>query len=271
MSDSSPPENSSKQTKPEQPPPNIGDKIDALIAALTAINQANRDADAAHEKTRDRHEERMFKLERAGVIGLGIYCIFTALEWQTFNSERVTMENEFLATQTNVVQEHELSRRQADAAEKQVAEMQKEHRLDERAWVYPDQMLADKTPDGVTFRVSFKNTGKTPALNVSVVMGFVQVAAFIPAKDDFLRAQTTSAVLPGGSMNINTPTVSEKIIQVVTNGGDGYVFGTVWYDDVFTNHLWNQYCAKVGPDLKFMATTIHNASDPMSGGGKNGN
>ncbi|HEX3988550.1 MAG TPA: hypothetical protein VHZ30_03905 [Verrucomicrobiae bacterium] len=162
--------------------------------------------------------------------------------------------------------------KQMRAAENQLDVMQKENVLDQRAWVYPAQFLADTTSGLCTFRVSFKNTGKTPALNANAYIAWTIATNAIPATDDQQNAQMRQTMPPNTEIFLNTPTVPKSVLDTVTNGAvQCWVIGTVWYDDIFTNHHWDQFCYLVEPDLRFAGTRLHHASDRMSGGdGKNG-
>lgn len=86
------------------------------------------------------------RLEIVGVVAAIIYAYFTIQEWSVFDRERQTMETEL----TNAINTQH---------------------LDQRAWVFPDTVVSIHTPgtgNGNKFQVSFKNLGKTPALNMSM-------------------------------------------------------------------------------------------------------
>jgi hypothetical protein len=44
-------------------------------------------------------------------------------------------------------------------------------------------------------------------------------------------------------------------------GLNTYVFGTMWFDDVFGSHHWTQFCYLVGNDLKARPSGFHNTCD----------
>ncbi|HTR41801.1 MAG TPA: hypothetical protein VMH87_09325 [Pseudomonadales bacterium] len=58
-------------------------------------------------------------LETLGIIGLTVYCVYTYKEWRTFDSERQTMEQEFLVGETNSEKQLEVMQRQIDDSEAQ--------------------------------------------------------------------------------------------------------------------------------------------------------
>src|SRR5665213_1058722 len=87
------------------------------------VNNSN---NAAHEKP-SWCEKGTFWLEVAGVLGLVFYCWINWREWQTFDSERQTMETEFKASQTNTIQE-------LSVLHLQLNESKAGRIFDERAW-----------------------------------------------------------------------------------------------------------------------------------------
>ena len=262
-----PPKGDSKQPEKEaKTPDEKSDKIEMLIATLVKINQSNRKADNAEHKRTDRREQRTFWLHIAEIILITVYAFFTVLEWKTFNSERQTMEQELGISQTNTIQQMQVLRGQ-------LSEMQKTRELDERAWVVPGithaQLLIDTNSGeagGVIFRVHFKNTGRTPAINVVPVIGEFSDITNIPMADVYPNPVYNSMLLAPDEDGITATRSDIKTslerYQYIKNGGQYYLAGTIWYDDIFGKHHWTQYCFVVEPDLAtFTSITNHNTCD----------
>jgi hypothetical protein len=142
-------------------------------------------------------------------------------------------------------------------------------RTDQRAWVSPSSVVVDAPkPDitGTVFTVSYKNTGKTPAINVVARLGGFPNLYQIPEYDERPSSETTPAdvLAPMAFDHIKTShaPVSEIEIKRIRDGLTNlYLFGTVWYDGVFGAHHWSQYCYSVTKTLEFEPCPSHNACD----------
>jgi hypothetical protein len=164
------------------------------------------------------------------------------------------------------------NRRQADAAESQLGEMKREQMLSERAWVVANNFEA--RPSGeelVFFRVTYKNTGKTPAINGDGVGFFTTDLTQIPTKDTRPTLPPKSQLLApeaAGAIDIGM-FPKRQIWDVKTNGGSLYLYGTFWYDDVFGSNHWSQFCVKVvgSPEevstLSYLSLPFHNSCDDV--------
>src|ERR1035437_5363053 len=73
--------------------------------AVTAENKANDKAEPPHQSVPNWCEICLLILEFVGVVGLGIYCVLNYLEWQTFDSERKTMETELTESRQQRMQD----------------------------------------------------------------------------------------------------------------------------------------------------------------------
>jgi hypothetical protein len=257
-----PPENNPEQTRPKQRATDaICNKIDALSTNLTVINQANQDADAANQQTRDRceaqrevRENRMFWLEVFGIIGLLIYCIFTGLEWRTFDSERQTMEKEFLAGETNV-------QRQLAVMQEQIEDA----RAAQRALLKFGEFTAKivrKTTNEFSFTVyePIKNVGNTPAIDLmGGGMSYWDTDATRKMNESFEKAGiTNSSIKKFDRKHVPSPspfrgdpftggtTITVQPQEMITNSiftggtttdlsGTGYFYVEAWisYKDIF--------------------------------------
>jgi hypothetical protein len=151
---------------------------------------------------------------------------------------------------------------------KQWKEMSDERLLDERAWLMA--IAASATPNSNEnealpkyFVVEFKNSGKTPAKNVRASMNYTVNFNSIPQSDtiDNDLGASVGTVAPDGTTLFKIIPQND-IIQSFAEGKGCWVFGTIWYDDIFGEHHWSQFCLSVGNDLKtFAAAPIHNNCD----------
>jgi hypothetical protein len=147
----------------------------------------------------------------------------------------------------------------------QLKDSQETRILDERAWVCAYDTTIDVThlKAGVIFQVTFKNTGKTPALRVRNVMGTAKELSDIPAKDEMPKESQGLLAPDESSIAVIAP-ASAKIIAQMSDGKTVYLFGTVWYDDIFGNHHWSQFCKSivVGQNMiKIFSSAVHNSCD----------
>lgn len=190
----------------------------------------------------------IFVAEIVGIIGLAIYCWLNWKEWKTFDSERQTMQDEM--------------------------------RNDERAWVAVRQAaIRGNIFPNIAFEIMFKNTGKTPAINLSVFMSQSTSTNSIPKTDKpaypanvlensqfpGLLAPDAEQTISVGSLFLGMGTPDEQSISRGTK--PYYVYGTIWYDDIFGKHHWSQFCyaIRVTPDAdsaaEFLPINIHNTCD----------
>jgi hypothetical protein len=160
---------------------------------------------------------------------------------------------------------------QMKSSSEQLREMQANRVLDERAWLSESDIKpvwADKDNSAI-LNVLYKNTGRTPALNVQCLTGWTKKPETIPKKDTVPDPPTTAAMIPpGGEFNSQTPLLpvlaGKKTAQVET---PLYAFGTVWYDDVFGGHHWSQFALLLEKDslnpsmIRSHPLTIHNSCD----------
>jgi hypothetical protein len=209
-----------------------------------------------------------FAIELAGLIGLVVYCALNAGELWVFNSERVTMENEYNSTQTLNRQQLKAAQDQVDMMRGQLKESQSARFFDERAWIFPSKVSVENSDLGngvVFFKVAFKNSGKTPATHV------VTFIAPINAKEVYFKtdpipqpADSDVTITPEGIGSVDSSPLGPSFIQLVTNGVPNCIFGTIKYDDVFGIHHWTQFCYLLGKDLSFTATKTHNGCDDQA-------
>lgn len=208
-----------------------------------------------------RHE-----VEFVAVVAAVFYAIFTYKEWRTFDSERVIMETEFKMAQTNAT-------REANAAEKQLLEIQKEHRLDERAWVLVVRTEKAAGLAANTWKeiVVVKNLGRTPArhLNGFVAWGFYPVPVNMAAVSNFIYQGEAipntedDTIVQDGFRSFETHDIPTFYLdEVKSNIQTLVLYGAFKYDDVFSQHHFNRFCFAMGSNIDVGYTLpFHNESD----------
>lgn len=144
-------------------------------------------------------------------------------------------------------------------------DVSKNFRTDERAWVVPSDAIDEKTSTGETyFKVTFKNSGHTPALRTHAWIGTTPDFNKIPDRDPIvIKGQIDSLVLaPEGTGNTSTPPFPDEVIDSIRHGARLYIYGTVAYGDVFGKDHWSQFCFYPGFDMKgFGPCSKHNTTD----------
>jgi hypothetical protein len=162
----------------------------------------------------------------------------------------------------------------------QLNEMQQARIMDERAWVAVRQgVIRGSFLPNITFEVVFRNTGKTPAVNVTAYMNQSIFTNSIPQTDQPTSPTNTlggvqfSGLLApdaDGSISVSSFFISfsDPNQQAISSGKKPYyVYGTIWYDDIFGKHHWSQFCYEIRltPDAdypaQFLPINIHNSCD----------
>lgn len=183
--------------------------------------------------------------EAIAVMAAVVYAICTIKEWRTFDSERQTMEREFGAVQTNAF-------------------------LEERAWVVPfliEKGPPENTNSYATWNVIFKNTGKTPAIKARSFLGDATRIEDIPENDSQNAFGPYIVLAPGAEVNIAIDVVKTNVIDRIKRGQLMYIYGTIWYDDIFNKHHWTQFCYQGWGNFQFFAGgSVHTGCDPDEGG-----
>jgi len=161
---------------------------------------------------------------------------------------------------------------QSDIMRRQLEEMKHDSTLDERAWVVPFEMTAEKSAtftNGFYFKLMFKNTGKTPALNVSESHDFAVGISGVPTNDPPI--QTNSMLLaPDGISFIKSSVIDAGTVEAIRNGDlPEFIYGKIVYDDIFGKHHWTQFCWSIESDLICRPAAIHNSCDDATGANQN--
>lgn len=190
----------------------------------------------AEEKTKEKKgffEKWKYEIEFAGLLGLIFYCFVNWREWKTFDSERIAMEN---------------------------SQVQ-----DQRAWVVPYDFQIIRSAGGRFVNILIKNTGKTPAINVSSILGGTPSLDQIPKLDEFPNPRVNCGLIaPDGTDHISSAIVPQNVFDSIGNGRVFYIYGTIWYNDIFGNRHWSQFCdamVKIGDQVQFDSAAIHNSCD----------
>ena len=120
------------------------------------------------------------------------------------------------------------------------SEIKRQNRLDKQAWVMPFEFkkTINTTGDTTGANVFYKNTGKTPALNFHIFIGWAARDNLIPSGDERGTQEPTFAIAPDGVGN-SAAVIPPEVIQSVLQGNPGgYIFGTIWYNDIFGGDHW---------------------------------
>lgn len=121
-------------------------------------------------------------------------------------------------------------------------EMRQAFVADNRAWVTPFEMIVEENPKDTNFvhlKLMFKNTGQTPALNISIA----QSTGFPDSKTNTPPAIPDAMMLgPGVATFIPVYNVPREMAKVVPGNVPFCIFGRIAYDDIFGNHHWTEFC-----------------------------
>ena len=170
---------------------------------------------------------------------------------------------------------------QATAAKKSVDAVQLQLRLDQRAWVTVD--VSEKTGN---FAVTMKNTGKSPAVNVTMVTAVAGGKRMGPPDVDLSKNSSSPIALPQnapkefldklkkeGYIRDRPPTgyvivpgatqiesdYQAEFTQIFGVGRERpYVQGRVTYDDVFGQPHETIFCYWFSPPSDFVMCSDHN-------------
>jgi hypothetical protein len=196
--------------------------------------------------------------------------------WGKF--ERVVKVTECLALLAGVItaffigyQWKEMRKASGDA-EKQLDEMKRTRILDERAWVGAFHVIVEngsKEPTDSQFRVEFQNTGKTPALKVSahVLASNVVFVNWELIDREHAQMQTnwlanSGLLAPNAIGSVTTDEIDMATEKAIEKGMPYYVYGKIWYDDVFGEHHWSEFCYLITlPNFSALPVSPHNTCD----------
>lgn len=157
-------------------------------------------------------------------------------------------------------------------AQGQLKEMRENRNLDERAWV-----LATGMPKNITItyfntymiNISFKNTGRTPAINVKSFCNWSARTNDIPENEDIIKMWENEGLCApdsGGEIQPLEP-IPTAVLDHASAASPIFIYGKIRYDDIFTNSHWSQFCFKIFTipmqlgQIEFTGCEIHNSCD----------
>lgn len=139
--------------------------------------------------------------------------------------------------------------------------------LEQRAWLAPSLWETKRNENGlIYFNIAYKNTGKTPAVVVVAILTATSNLGDIP-KFDTKPLQRGDLVAPDTSVHITTEhrLLTEKELAANIAGDPLYLYGTIWYNDIFGRQHWTQFCTSTMRKLvDFSPCPTHNRSDDNS-------
>jgi hypothetical protein len=128
-------------------------------------------------------------------------------------------------------------------------DLRRNFETDARAWVMASEFKTAhhlETGQIVGVDVFYKNTGKTPSLNTRVSAAWIELDRRLPFSDVPTRWVPALPLAPNGIGSTRAYIRPEVIKRLIAGETGGYVFGTIWYDDIFGRQHWNQYCVVIG-------------------------
>jgi len=246
------------------------DSNTASANALAVAEHARQDAVAEAERQRIDAKNTLDQQREDAAIALGV---------QTKLADRSAEQATRSADAAN--EQVKASKDQATSAKSSVEAVQLQMRLDQRAWVTVD--VGEKTGN---FAVAMKNTGRSPAINVTEVTAFAGGKRVGPPDIDLSQNSSSPISLPPntpkefletlkkeGYVRDRPPTgyviapgatqiasdYQGRFTQIFKIEGDRvYVQGRVTYDDVFGSPHETIFCYWFAPPSDFVMCNDHN-------------
>jgi hypothetical protein len=134
-------------------------------------------------------------------------------------------------------------------------------KIDQRAWVAPSQICQESPgvtpPSGsdcmerkpqdrsITYKVLFRNYGKTFATNIRSYIAFGRSLERRSASPSAKDLPPRGILAPNGLFNMSVP--RPVATSELAKYGDEtiYVTGKVWYDDIFGKQHWIEFCYSI--------------------------
>jgi hypothetical protein len=147
--------------------------------------------------------------------------------------------------------------------DKSIGSARDQLRLDQRAWLGVDAISGEpKEKARWEITVGIKNTGKTPAKEVSFLNSFVALDKGKKLTFDYssVQGEASKAMLPPGSVygahppTPKSPLTDMDIKNLKEESITVYIYGKGTYSDVFSCRHWITYCSHMLPDTKSWAT-----------------
>jgi hypothetical protein len=133
--------------------------------------------------------------------------------------------------------------------------------LEQRAWVSPAGIR--KTPNEV-IEIRFKNTGRTPAIRQISARGQTTDITTIPNVDKEPVGAPRANNAPDGTKLMQIPLDAGSIQTFASKQRGVFIYGTVFYNDVFRESHWTQWCYEMittPNSVEFETCPTHNDSD----------
>jgi hypothetical protein len=137
--------------------------------------------------------------------------------------------------------------------------------LDQRAWLAPLVPISKVENGKAFFKVPFKNTGRTPAIDAQAGLKITNNPSLIPTTDPEPDKGSGKGLIPPDGVettsNIDYP-LDEAHTKLVLQGTHVYVFGTMRYKDIFGQKHWTQYCYETWGTMEAARPcAVHNKTD----------
>jgi hypothetical protein len=134
--------------------------------------------------------------------------------------------------------------------------------MDERAWVFvsfPNNALNISITNSFV-EVIIKNIGKTPAF---ITSDYANVTNNIFQSHDPIGNKAGFMITPNQECSLIIPITPYGVAGILSNA-KVYVFGTVYYSDIFTSNHWSQFCFSFANNGVTMKTeNAHSSCDDI--------
>jgi hypothetical protein len=247
--DAADPEEQPQPENPENPPP--------VPPAERRPENQNQPKETWKDLTKWGKFERVFKvLEVVGIAaGFAVLLVLVGQYCEMVKATKVT-EGQLKAMQS-----------QSDVMQGQLNEMRRTRILDERAWVAPIQsglIISPIGDSGSTFvQIQYKNTGKTPAVNAVCIFGSTTNFDDIGKNEGYPTNSSNFGMIPPDVIShSDIGAINGFTVQDIKGGMTYYIFGKIWYDDIFGNRHWTTFSYLIETNFtEYFSTAIHNSCD----------
>lgn len=211
----------------------IQDSPKPAIASLSGTAKAMQVEYRNSQRQQKKHQCHILIADWAGVLVVAAYTTFTAFQW---------------------------------------SDLRHNFKVDERAWIAPFEVTVQEREVKKGFSifgaiVNYKNTGKTAAVNGKVFIDQRTSLATIPTSDTKPRTQDSPTFLlaPSGINHSSIWFSDDSADAFNKTQRSVFVFGTIWYDDIFRTEHWTQFCFEAVREkmtgIKFEPCPVHNTCD----------
>lgn len=113
---------------------------------------------------------------------------------------------------------------------------------EQRAWV---SITGASNPEPMHLRVGYGNSGRTPALGVTAYRNYTITLGDIPQTDREPVSGRTTTAPPGVPYFSDVSITPGDWATFKQTHRSIYLYGTIWYEDIFHSHHWTQWCFQV--------------------------